>query len=165
MVEQHIDFVARVVRNLGIPESEVDDAVQQTFIAAARRLEDIRPGSEKGFLFRTASHMAAHARRTLARRREVAPEEGLGAEDPLAPPDALVDQKKARLLFDLTLSKMDDDLRAVFVLFEVEELSTTEIAEAVGIPRGTVASRLRRARQQFRTLLAAPEAGNKEVAS
>jgi RNA polymerase sigma-70 factor (ECF subfamily) len=46
------------------------------------------------------------------------------------------------------------DLRSVFVLFEIEELSTQEIAVLLGIPTGTAASRLRRAREEFDRLLA-----------
>jgi RNA polymerase sigma-70 factor (ECF subfamily) len=48
---------------------------------------------------------------------------------------------------------MDLDLRAVFVLDEIEEMSRAEIAHALGIPEGTVASRLRRARQDFQVRL------------
>ncbi|HEX6766196.1 MAG TPA: sigma factor, partial [Polyangiaceae bacterium] len=71
MVDEHIDFVARVLRNAGTPITEIDDEVQRTFITAARRIDDVRQGSERGFLLQTALHQAAHARRTAARRREV----------------------------------------------------------------------------------------------
>jgi RNA polymerase sigma-70 factor (ECF subfamily) len=54
-------------------------------------------------------------------------------------------------LCDLVLSKIDPELEHVFVLFEAEGLSSREIAELLGIPRGSVRSRLRRAREQFRT--------------
>jgi len=45
------------------------------------------------------------------------------------------------------------ELRAVFVLFELEEMSTPEIADLLEIPTGTVASRLRRAREEFQKLV------------
>jgi RNA polymerase sigma-70 factor (ECF subfamily) len=51
-------------------------------------------------------------------------------------------------LLDKVLAELPEDLRAIIVLFELEELRTPEIAEALGIPVGTVASRLRRARAQ-----------------
>jgi RNA polymerase sigma-70 factor (ECF subfamily) len=148
LVDRHIDFVARVLRNAGTPQAEVDDDVQRTFIAVANRLNDVRPGAEKSFLLRTALNVAAHARRTLARRREVAEEEAPELEV-AATPEELTDQKRARQLLDRVLAAMDDDLRTVFVLYEFEELSMVEIAEALGLPRGTVASRLRRARADF----------------
>ena len=53
-------------------------------------------------------------------------------------------------MLDGVLEQMDSDLRTVFVLYEFEDLSMAEIAEVVAIPRGTVASRLRRAREDFR---------------
>lgn len=150
MVDQYIDFVARVLRNAGTPAAEIDDDVQRTFIAAARRLDDVRPGAERSFLLQTALYVAAHARRTVARRREVAAEEAPEQIDGALTPEQLTDQKRARQMLDRVLSEMDGDLRTVFVLYEFEELSMAEIADALSIPRGTVASRLRRARSDFR---------------
>jgi RNA polymerase sigma-70 factor (ECF subfamily) len=150
MVDEYIDFVARVLRNAGTPAAEIDDDVQRTFIAAARRLDDVRPGAERSFLLQTALYVAAHARRTVARRREVAAEEAPEQVDSAFTPEQLTDQKRARQMLDRVLSEMDGDLRTVFVLYEFEELSMAEIADALSIPRGTVASRLRRARSDFR---------------
>ena len=49
LVDGYVDFVARVLRNAGTPQADVDDDVQRTFIIAARRLDDVRPGSwERG---------------------------------------------------------------------------------------------------------------------
>lgn len=150
MVDEYLDFVARVLRNAGTPAAEIDDDVQRTFIAAARRLDDVRPGAERSFLLQTALYVAAHARRTVARRREVAAEEAPEQVDTARTPEQLTDQKRARELLDRVLADMDGDLRTVFVLYEFEELSMAEIADALSIPRGTVASRLRRARNDFR---------------
>jgi len=155
LVELHIDFVARVLRNSGTPHAEIDDEVQRTFIVAARRLDDIRPGAEKSFLFRIAFNLAAHARRTAARRREVSADQAPEQVERFATPEALTDQKRMRELLDSVLEKMEEPLRAAFVLHEFEEMSTAEIADALGIPRGTVASRLRRARVEFRERVAA----------
>src|SRR3569623_1729261 len=74
LVDGYIDFVARVLRNAGTPQADIDDEVQRAYIIAARRLDDVRVGSEKSFLLQTALNVAAHARRTIARRREVASE-------------------------------------------------------------------------------------------
>ena len=54
----------------------------------------------------------------------------------------------------MLLDQLSLDLRAVFVLFELEELSTNEIAALLGIPAGTVSSRLHRARDEFQALCA-----------
>lgn len=165
MVDEHIDFVARVLRNAGTPLSEMDDEVQRTFITAARRLDDVRPGAERSFLLQTALHVAAHARRTAARRREVLSEEAPELIDPAQTPEQLADQKRARVLLDRVLDQMSTDLRTVFVLYEFEELSMAEIAEALSIPRGTVASRLRRARSDFQERVRALEGVRRDEVS
>jgi RNA polymerase sigma-70 factor (ECF subfamily) len=150
MVDQHIDFVARVLRNAGTPEAEVDDDLQRTFITAAKRMDDIRHGAEKSFLLQIALRVAAHARRTIARRREVQTEDPPDLVEAMATPEQLTDQRRARLMLDRVLDQMDVDLRTVFVLHEFEEMNMSEIADVLEIPRGTVASRLRRARLEFR---------------
>ena len=150
MVDRYVDFVARVLRNAGTPDAEIDDEVQRTFITAARRLDDVRPGAEKGFLFKIALNLAAHARRTLARRREVLAEEAPERNETFPTPEQLTDQKRMRQLLDGVLDRMDESLRVVFVLYEFEEMNMSEIADVLEIPRGTVASRLRRARSEFR---------------
>jgi RNA polymerase sigma-70 factor, ECF subfamily len=150
MVDAYLDFVARVLRNAGTPEAEIDDDVQRTFITASRRLDDVRPGAEKSFLLQIALRVAAHARRTAARRREVPSGEAPDLIEEFATPEQLTDQKRARQLLDQVLDRLTTDLRTVFVLYEFEELSMIEIASALGIPQGTVASRLRRARAEFR---------------
>jgi RNA polymerase sigma-70 factor, ECF subfamily len=149
MVVEHIDFVARVLRNAGTPTTEIDDEVQRTFMTAARRIDDVRHGSERGFLLQTALHQAAHARRTAARRREVLVDQVPEMGGTVATPEELSDQKRARQLLDRVLGEMHADLRAVFIAYEFEELTMVEIAEALGLPQGTVASRLRRARSEF----------------
>ena len=150
LVDRYIDFVARVLRNAGTPEAEVDDDVQRTFIAVSKRLDDVRPDAEKSFLLQTALRMAAHARRTLARRREVHDSDAqLRIQAPVGT-EQLLDQKRARELLDQVLATMAPDLRTVFVLYELEELSMIEISGVLEIPQGTVASRLRRARADFR---------------
>jgi RNA polymerase sigma-70 factor, ECF subfamily len=157
MVDRYVDFVARVLRNAGTPDAEIDDEVQRTFITAARRLDDVRPGAEKGFLFKIALNLAAHARRTLARRREVLAEEAPERNETFPTPEQLTDQKRMRQTLDGVLDRMDESLRVVFVLYEFEEMNMSEIADVLEIPRGTVASRLRRARAEFRERVAALE--------
>ncbi len=64
------------------------------------------------------------------------------------------DERADMQLCDLVLSKVDADLVEVFVLYELEGLTSPEIAELLQIPLGSVASRLRRAREQFRSAAA-----------
>jgi RNA polymerase sigma-70 factor (ECF subfamily) len=153
MVQNHFAFVWRLMRRFGLSEADADDAAQQVFIVASRRVASIKVGSEQAFLFGTAMRVAARARRTQARRHDT---EGLQSEGALASspgPDELVEQRQARALLDRILSELSNDLRAVFVLYEIEQMTMIEIARLLAVPQGTVASRLRRARAHFEELL------------
>jgi RNA polymerase sigma-70 factor, ECF subfamily len=145
-------LVWRLVRRLGLASHLADDAAAQVFLVAAERLADIQPGSERAFVYGTALRTVQTMRRRLA--REHASDSTDAGPSPLPHPDELADQKRARDVLDLVLRRMPEDLRTVFVLFEIEGLTTPEIADAAGVPLGTAASRLRRAREKFRELVA-----------
>lgn len=157
IVDDHLDMVARVLRNAGVTEAQLDDEIQRTLITVARRLDDIRPGAEKSFLIQIALRVAAHARRTMARRKEVDMQDVAEFVDVDRSPEQLTDQKRMRQLLDWVLGRMEEDLRLVFSLYEFEEMSMLDISKLLSIPQGTVASRLRRARAQFRELMSAIE--------
>ena len=140
----------RLLRRVGLTEPEADDATQQVFIVAARRLPEIDPARERAFLFSTALNIGRRAHRTLTRRREDDDARHWAAcRDSVPGLDELLDQKRARAMLDQLLATMSDDLRVVFVLYEIEELTMAEIAQVLDLPPGTVASRLRRARGEF----------------
>jgi len=150
LVQAHFDFIWRSLRGLGVPAGSVDDAAQRVFLVASRKLGDIVVGSERAFLFRTAMGVAANVRRSVARRREVYDEEalsGIADEAPDGERTALLKERRERL--DQVLALMPEDLRTVFVLFVLEGIPGPEIAQMLGIAEGTVASRLRRAREAF----------------
>jgi len=164
LVEAHLHLVARILRNAGTAESDVQDDVQRVFIALSNRLDDVQAGTEKSFIIQTALHVAAHARRTAARRREVLTDQVPEVVDSAVGPDELLHRQQIRRTLDRVLSEMNDDLRSVFVLFELEEMTTAEIACILQIPVGTVASRLRRAREDFRGRVSMMESlANSEV--
>jgi RNA polymerase sigma-70 factor (ECF subfamily) len=152
LAREHFSFIWRSLRRLGVPEPAVDDAAQHVFEVAARRLADLQPGRERAFLFKTALFVATEARRAAARARSEAGDAELEAlRDPAPSPEESIVLQESRQLLDQALAALGFDERTIFVLYEIEELSLTEIAELVAIPRGTVASRLRRARESFHT--------------
>lgn len=155
MLDESFDFVWRSLRRFGLSDDRADDAAQQVFIIVSRKLDMIRPESERSFLFGTAMRVASDIRRSAVNRREIAHADPAADEiDPMATAEELIDQRRARVMLDGVLDAMDEDLRAVFVLFELEEMSTAEIAVLLAIPSGTVASRLRRAREEFEVQIA-----------
>jgi RNA polymerase sigma-70 factor (ECF subfamily) len=158
LVREHYSFVWRLLRRLGLGEGDADDAAQQVFLVASGRLSSVEPARERSFLYGVALNVGARARRSLGRRREE-PLEAAGeraAREPNA--EQVLERREARALLDQLLDEMPEELRVVFVLFELEELSTPEIAELCAIPVGTAASRLRRARDDFDERVARAEA-------
>jgi RNA polymerase sigma-70 factor (ECF subfamily) len=152
VVLREYDFVNRSMRGLGVVDADVDDATQQTFIVLMRRLDELPLGGERGFLFRTAVNVASNVRRGRSRRREAHPDELATAIAPTTP-EELLDQRRALAVLDQLLDHLPMDLRAVFVLSEIEQMTAPEIASVIEIPQGTVASRLRRARAEFQRRL------------
>jgi RNA polymerase sigma-70 factor (ECF subfamily) len=151
LVTDHFAFVWRSLIRLGVPRADAEDALQQVFLVASRKIGEIAPGRERAFLFGTAFRIASRARRTVQRRREVLDDAPAEQRDPGPGADELVDRARARAELEAILDDMPIDLRAVFVLFELEQATTAEIAAILDLPPGTVASRLRRAREAFQT--------------
>ena len=155
MIERDYRFIWRLLRRLGVPSHSVDDGAQQVFLIMAERLDDIQQASERSFAYGTALRVAQDYRRRSLRERGVADAEGLPEPICHTPdPEELTAQRRAREQLDRVLDAMPIELRAVFVLFELEGMTSPEIAAISGLPPGTVASRLRRARERFRELVA-----------
>lgn len=149
-VTRNYDFLWRSLRRLGVPQASVEDAAQQVLVVFAQRLDDVHPGAERAFLFATATRVAADLRKHLTRLREHTDPEVIDAQPSPAPSaEQLIDQGRARDFLDVILAEMPLELRTVFLLFELEEMTMAAIAEMLALPAGTVASRLRRARALF----------------
>lgn len=151
LFEAHSAFVARTLRRLGVPDCDVEDGLQEVFIVAQSKLEQIEDGKERSFLFGIARRRASTVRRTISRTMARIDRVSVGEEMSEPGPDsgARMEQEHARATLDKVLDALPLDLRTVLVLHELEEMESAEIAELLGIPLGTVASRLRRAREKF----------------
>lgn len=156
MFNDHYDFIWRLVRRLGLSRGSADDAAQHVFLVASERIDDIREGSERAFLFGTALRVARSVSRSEL--RWVLEDDMDFRRANVARPEDLADQRRAVDLMGRILAKMDMDLRTVFVLSELEGMTMPQVAGLLEIPVGTAASRLRRAREAFRGAVAALEA-------
>lgn len=150
-VALHQAPLARRLARLGVPSRDLDDAVQEVLIVAMRKLDQVRPESERAFLFATAVRIARNARRGTHRRDRVATSVSEAAEQPLPFPTAeeLAEEVLGRALMDDALEHLPDEALLVFLLAELEEMPIAMVAQRLGLPEGTVASRLRRARADF----------------
>lgn len=159
--EEHFDFVWRSLRRLGVDPSAVEDAAQDVFIVAHRRLADFEGRSSvKTWLFGIALRVARDHRRTAQRKRShgLLPE---GEADTAAvadtsTPSPLESASRAEAVerLEAILGELDEDRRSVFILAELEQMSGPEIAEAVGANLNTVYTRLRAARRAFNEAVA-----------
>jgi RNA polymerase sigma-70 factor (ECF subfamily) len=138
---------------MGLSPEDADDGAQQVFMAATQKSERISEGSERTYLYGVAVRVAANLRRKVARRREDAEPLGYEVVDPGVQPEHAANLVQACSLVDELLRTLPEELRRVLVLAQVEQFEVSEIAEVEGIPLGTAASRLRRARALFREQL------------
>jgi RNA polymerase sigma-70 factor (ECF subfamily) len=153
--EAHVDFVWRSARRLGVAEHMLDDAVQDVFLAAHRRLPDFEGrASVRTWLFAIAIRVVRDYRRR-ARRKPWTP---LFGEDPpdshQRGPEALAMQGQATQLLRELLEQLDDGKREVLVLTELEHMTAPEISAALGLNVNTVYARLRAARRELNAALA-----------
>jgi RNA polymerase sigma-70 factor (ECF subfamily) len=149
VVTRHAAFVWRILRRAGLSPADAEDATQDVLWILLQRLDAVPPAAEKGFLTATALRVAADRRRSKWRSSVTEPlDPEIPAADALSPEDA-VDLRHARALLDEALEALDQDEREVFVLVELEQMTREEVAATLGLAPGTVASRLRRARESF----------------
>lgn len=141
----NVGFVSRTLRYLGVGDSELEDVAQEVFlIAHQRRSEFEGRAAIRTWLYRICWNTAANHRRKLARARER--NEPLSSEPAVeATQERELSRRRARDQLSALLDLLDDDKRAVFVLYEIEQLSMREVAEVVGCPLQTGYSRLKSA--------------------
>lgn len=143
-------FVWNVLRGLGVPESSVEDAVQEVFVVVYRKRDEYaEEGSERSWLFRIARFVAANQFRTLRRKGG-----GLPFDEQTQPatqpgPEEAVALRQAADLLERFLGTLDDAQREVFVSIELAGMTAPEVAEAVGAKQNSVYSRLRLAREKW----------------
>ncbi len=142
---EHHDFVWRTLLRFGIPPAQADDAVQEVFIAVARRLSEFEGRSSMStWLFAIAMRVAQRLRRNESRHRRRV--DAYERSEPPSRVDPYARSEAAQLLHRL-LECLDDDRRAVFILAELEGMTAPEIAQALGVKVPTVYTRLRAARR------------------
>lgn len=150
-------FVLRILRRLGVPEADLEDAAQDVFLVVHRKLDgyDAR-SSLRSWLFGIASRVALARRRRASARNEVprADLDPLGSEEQATNGDGRID---ARALLLHALAQLDLEKRTVFVLYELEGFTMAEVAAAVECPLQTAYSRLRTAREHVRASIGRKE--------
>jgi RNA polymerase sigma-70 factor, ECF subfamily len=155
--DEHASYVWRTLRHLGVGEADLEDVCQDVFVAVHRKLDGFEGRSSlRTWIYGIALRVASDYRRRAHVRRELPVADlELDAAEPTQLED--IARGEARRLLLSLLDRLDDDKRAVLVLYELEELGMKEVAEIVGCPLQTAYSRLHAAR---RLLFEAGKAAN-----
>jgi len=142
--EQHVAFVWRVLRSLGVPPAQLEDAAQDVFVVVHRRLPEFEGRAAiTTWLFAITRKVAAKHRKRVVHPPVLA--------EPVASADPFRDAARAEAAAQVAaiLDRMDEDKRIVFALVELEHVSVAEVARMLGLNPNTAASRLRLARGEF----------------
>lgn len=155
----HSTLVWRSLRRLGVPESLVEDAVQDVFVVAHRKADEYEGRSAPStWLYGIALRVAKDYRRAEARRekRQARLTEEQATQPTLGegPADALARKEANRLLHAL-LDRLTPEQREILVLVDLEDLSIAEAAPLLGLGLRTCQRRLKTARASFEAALAA----------
>ena len=145
-VVEHYEAIFRFLRNLTGSKEDAEDLTQQTFLRAWEALSSFRGDSSLS----TWLHSIAYREYThwLRSRREFVP-----LDEIIDMPDEQANQNLEAVLLRWAIYRLDPEHREVFVLYYVQGFSVSEIAKIIGVPAGTVKSRLFFARQKLRELL------------
>jgi RNA polymerase sigma-70 factor (ECF subfamily) len=154
LFDAHGAYVCRTLRCLGVGERELGDVCQEVFLVVHRRLPEFEGrASIRTWLYAICLRRAlAHRRKAARLREEAVPEPPDRISDEPAPDDEMARAQKLALALEV-LARIDEERRAVFVLYEVEQLPMSEVAEIVGCPMQTAYSRLYAARKEIASLL------------
>ncbi len=144
-----VEFVWRTLRRLGVPWCDLEDATQEVFVIAVRKLGEFEGRSSlKTWLFGIAHHVAQRASGAAGRGRCEEFSDAVVDLSGVSQEQALARREAVRTLYAI-LDELDHEQRVVFVRAELEQLSAPEIAQITGAALGTVYSRLRAARREF----------------
>jgi RNA polymerase sigma-70 factor (ECF subfamily) len=144
---RELDYVHRTLRRLGTSPSETDDLAQEVFLALRNCWSKYDPGRPlRPYLFGIAFRIAlAHHRK---RNREVA-FEVVEVSDTGPGPDDVFQSKQARALVLAALERIPLSRRAVLLMHDIDDVPVEDVAAALGIPKFTAYSRLRKARREM----------------
>lgn len=161
LVDRYLERVYRYLRNLTRDEETARELAHETFLSLRPVVDAGEPPSE-AYVFTTARNAALskwRRRQSEERKRAGASAENDQAggtwlsDDAATSPTRKVERRELRLGLEEALSKLPEDQRSVFLLSEVEGLKYEKIAEVMGIPAGTVASRKHNATRALRAEL------------
>jgi len=150
LMAAHFDFVWRSLRRLGLSARDADDGAREVFVLASRKLDTLSARSEQRVLFATVLRVAARRRAKSRRAESRSLSARVGSESSSERAD---EAWRARHDLNEILGAMELEHCAVFMLYELEEMTAPEIAALLEVPVETVCLRLHLAREEFDSAL------------
>ena len=152
LLRRHYDRVHAVCRRIAGSTRDADDAAQEAMIRVVRNIDRFDGRSAFGtWVYRIATNTALDELRKRKRRPQLHVVDDEGGERDLADEfaDRHIDDVADRITIDAALAELPDEFRAAVVMRDVGDLDYAEIADALGIPVGTVKSRIARGRRML----------------
>jgi RNA polymerase sigma factor (sigma-70 family) len=146
----HLDAAYNLARWLARSETDAQDIVQDAMLRAFRAFEGFRGGDIRPWLLAIIRNCWRDRRSDAARRRADSADELEAYPSADAGPEAQAMQSSEARRLNVIMALLPDDFREMLILREMEDLSYQEIADTIGVPIGTVMSRLARARTMLR---------------
>jgi RNA polymerase sigma-70 factor (ECF subfamily) len=149
---RHGEFVWKTLYRMGVRSPHLEDVYQEVFLVVHRRLDSYAGHCAiTTWLFEVCFRVTAgYRRRAHFRREQLVPDASLvPCVAPTATPEREVEKLQAAHRLHDILSRLNLEQRVVFTMFELEGLSCDQIGAQIGVPVGTVYSRLHRARKTF----------------
>ncbi|HKX33606.1 MAG TPA: sigma-70 family RNA polymerase sigma factor [Blastocatellia bacterium] len=154
-----MDDLYRTARRILGSQTEAEDVVQETYLQAWKSFHRFEPGTNiRAWMFKIMFHVIDHHRRKAFRLVTLREDEEFRLDQLTYEPSIPQEIRDEDMLAALDL--VPEHYRAVILLVDVQEFSYKEVADALGVPIGTVMSRLNRGRKMLRTALTKPTADN-----
>lgn len=155
LYDEHVEFVWSALVRLGVPPSDADDCTQEVFLVVHKRLASFEARASirswvYGICLRVASNYRRN-RRTRPQAHEDSEQVGATLATSEPGPEEQLSEHEARVVIEEALARLEPEQRLMIVMFEIDDLTGKEIAASLGLPIGTVHSRLSRARDAFRS--------------
>jgi RNA polymerase sigma-70 factor, ECF subfamily len=155
--EVHAPYVMRILSRLGVPGADRDDLFQEVFFIVYRKLNEYDGRASfrawlYGICVRTVSGYLRSARVRRQESQEYGDVDQRETQVDISPEHS-AERRRAYAELEVLLGRLGDEKRTVFVLYELEDLPMTEVAQVVGCPLQTAYSRLHAARKALRILV------------
>ncbi len=154
LYDSYFDYVVESLRRLGVQGRDLEDVAQEVFLSLDGRLDALDPSrSVRAWVFGFARRHASNYRQLARHYRERVGVEERTLATPKDDPEASTQRNEQVAWVHDALAEMPEELRVTLIMVDLDGFTAQEAADVLGLPLGTVYSRVRRSREVFRQLV------------